>query len=119
MRSGLLSERCVVPDFSSTDPHRESRSESRFNGSEDHNDAEGRDASKVSWRVPHEDDSHDSASRFMRVFRGTSKRIFPLLFHHPLDFLSFGQKKKCWEGRDDALMLTKGFDIFPRPYVTL
>lgn len=84
-----------APDFSCWPTP--SLSESRFNGSEDHNDAEGRDAPKVSWGFhggwlmtvsPRE-------SRFMRAFFA-SKRISltsPLrrLFDEP-PFLSGGRR---------------------------
>lgn len=53
-----------------------SLSESRFNGSEDHNDVEGRDAPKVSWGSTGDDSQcpRTRKSRFMRAFFA-SKRI--------------------------------------------
>lgn len=79
VRSGLLSTLCARL-FLLT--HTESHSESRFNGSEDHNDAEGRDASKVSWGF-HRDDSRQCPprsrkSRFMRASFAAPNE-FPLL----------------------------------------
>lgn len=79
VRSGLLSTLCARL-FLLT--HTESHSESRFNGSEDHNDAEGEDASKVSWGF-HRDDSRQCPrsrkSRFMRASFAARVNEFPLL----------------------------------------